>query len=206
VLAALTLAPEARAHRLEGDYEVLPGRRVRVEAWFETGDAPQGARVRVYRPDGKELFAGPGAMDAEGVYVFSYGKWETRSVGADSPAGPVGVSFASPERAETLKVVISAGGGHRKELTIPARELEASPPGLRVEAPPAAKKRSPAGLSPSPSPPNSNPADPEPVRPRERASEFPVKDLLLGVTFFLAAGAFGLSVRNARRLRDLTRG
>jgi hypothetical protein len=174
VLTALALAPEARAHRLEGEHEVLPGRKVRVEAWFETGEPPQGARVRVYRPDGKELLAPPGEMDAQGVYVFSYAGWQPLRPG------------------ESLKVVISAGQGHRKELSIPARELEAS--------------AAPAGNSGGSAPPDANPSGPESTRPRERAYQFPVKDLLLGITFFLALGAFWLSLRNARRLRDLTRG
>jgi hypothetical protein len=136
---------------------VLPGSKVRVEAWFETGEAPHGAKVRVYRADGSPLFAEPGELDKEGAYVFAY------------------------EKAEPLKVII-AGEGHRKELLIPAAELS-----------------SPGTSSPGTPPPQENPA-------RERAREFPIKDLLLGVTFLLALAAFVLSVRNARRLRDLPRG
>jgi hypothetical protein len=152
LLATAGLASEARAHRLEGEYQVLPGGKVRVEAWFETGDAPRGAKVRVFRPDGGPLLPEPGAMDAQGVYVFAY------------------------DRAERLRVVISAGEGHRKELTIPAAEL-ASPGSAGADAAPA----------------------------RERGRELPIKDLLLGITFLLALGAFVLSLRNARRLRALSR-
>jgi nickel transport protein len=159
VLATLTLTGAAHAHRLEGEYRVLPDRKVRVEAWFETGDAPKGAKVRVYRADGSPLFSSPGELDARGEYVFAY------------------------EKAEKLKVVISAGDGHRKELTIPAAEL--------------------SGPGPSPA---SAPRGPEETQARERAREFPFKDLLLGITFLLALGAFVLSLRNARRLRDLPRG
>jgi hypothetical protein len=154
LLATAGLASEAQAHRLEGEYRVLPDRKVRVEAWFETGDAPKGAKVRVFRPGGAPLFAEPGELDAQGVYVFAY------------------------DRAEKLRVVIS-GEGHRKELTIPATEL-ASPGG--VDSP--TSQEAPA---------------------RERGQEFPVKDLLLGITFLLALGAFVLSLRNARRLRQLGR-
>jgi nickel transport protein len=145
LLATLALAPAARAHRLEGDYRVLPGGKVRVEAWFETGDAPKGAKVRVYRADGSPLFPEPGELDARGEYVFPY------------------------EKAEDLKVVISAGEGHRKEFTIPAGQL--------------------SGPGPAPA----------------SARDFPAKDLLLGITFLLALAAFVLSLRNARRLRDLPR-
>jgi hypothetical protein len=129
---------------------VLPGRKVQVEAWFETGDAPYGAKVRVYRADGSPLFPDPGQLDKDGAYVFPY------------------------EKAERLKVVISAGEGHRKELTIPAAELSAP----TAEETPA----------------------------RDHTPEFPVKDLLLGITFLLALAAFVLSLRNARRLRELPRG
>ncbi len=131
---------------------MLPGGKVRVEAWFETGDAPHGAKVRVYRADGSPLLPEPGELDKDGAYVFAY------------------------EKAEPLKVVIS-GEGHRKELLIPAAELS----------------------SPGTSPPDGGPA-------RERGHEFPIKDLLLGITFLLALAAFVLSLRNARRLRDSRRG
>jgi nickel transport protein len=159
LLATLALAPAARAHRLEGEYRVLPGRKVQVEAWFETGEAAKGAKVRIYRADGSPLFSEPGELDARGEYIFPY------------------------EKAENLKVVISAGEGHRKELTIPAAEL--------------------SGPGPTPA---SAPQGPEETSARERAREFPFKDLLLGITFLLALGAFVLSLRNARRLRDLPRG
>jgi hypothetical protein len=155
----LALLPRvAQAHRLEAEYRVLPGRKVQVEAWFETGDPPYGAKVRVYRADGSPLFPDAGQLDRDGAYVFPY------------------------EKAERLKVVISAGEGHRKQLIISAAEL--SPPGA--------------------APPGNQP--PEEVPTRGHAHEFPVKDLLLGITFLLALGAFVLSLRNARRLRDLPRG
>jgi hypothetical protein len=158
LLTTLALAPAAHAHRLEGEYRVLPGRKVQVEAWYETGDAPKGAKVRVYRADGSPLFREPGEMDSRGEYVFPY------------------------DKAENLKVVISAGEGHRKELRIPAAELSGPGP-------------APAG----------DPQGPAATSVRERAREFPFKDLLLGVTFVLALGAFVLSLRNARRLRDRAR-
>ena len=160
MLATLTLTRTAHAHRLEGEYRVLPGRKVQVEAWFETGDAPKGAKVRVYRADGSLLFPEAGTLNEQGEYVFPY------------------------EKAEKLKVIISTEG-HRKELTVPAAELAAP------------------GASPPGGPGNQGA---EETSARERASAFPVKDLLLGITFLLALGAFVLSLRNARRLRDLPRG
>jgi hypothetical protein len=137
----------AQAHRLDGEYRVLPGNKVQIEAWFENDDVPHGAKVRIYRGDGSLLFPNPGELNDKGIYVFSY------------------------DKAEPLKVVVSAGQGHRKELVIPAGMLSAQGP-----APGAAPE------------------------------EFPVKDLLLGITFLLALAAFVLSVLNTWRLRDPRRG
>src|SRR5262249_4477637 len=139
-------------HRLEGEYRVLPGRKVQVEGWFETGDSPRGGRVRVYRADGSPLFAEPGELDDKGVWVFAY------------------------EKPERLRVVISAGQGHRKELVISEAELA------------------------NPGAPGAKGADRPPA---ERAADLPVKELLLGGTVRLALGAFVLSLRNARRLAEL---
>jgi hypothetical protein len=109
--ALLLTAGPARAHRLEADYSVDAARkRVLVESFYETGDSPQKATVEVFRPDGAVLAEGP--LDAEGKFSFEY------------------------QAAETLKVVVSAPGGHRKVLTINARELvgEAkAPEGSRVK-------------------------------------------------------------------------
>jgi hypothetical protein len=150
----LALAPAALAHRLEGEYKILPGRKVQVESWFETGDPPVGAKVRVHRADGSLLFPEPGTVDDKGVYVFAY------------------------EHAEQLRVVISAGQGHRKELVITATEL--------------------AGAGGAKGEPTS---EGEPSR--ERGYELPVRDLLAGVALLLALGAFVLSLRNARQLAEL---
>jgi hypothetical protein len=121
LLATLTLCREARAHKLEGEYRVLPGGKVRVESWFETGEPPRRAEVRIERPDGTPLFPEPGTMDEKGVYVFSY------------------------EKAERLRIVVLAGEGHRKELVISASELAnpgTPPPGSeRREEEPVRQRR-----------------------------------------------------------------
>lgn len=97
-LAALLIAGAAQAHRLLGEYRILPDKQVRIESWFDlTGDSPVGARVQVFRPDGSLL--AEGKLDDKGVFVFTY------------------------SAIEALKVVISAGAGHRAELSIAAREL-----------------------------------------------------------------------------------
>lgn len=161
VLVLLLAAPgPARAHRLEAEYRVLPGNKVQVESWFDlTGDSPKGAQVRVYRADGQLLT--DGKLDEQGLFVFSY------------------------QEPESLRVVVSAGAGHQKELMIPARALGA-------DGTAAAPKEAP-GMS--------NP--PEPFA--DRGARVSVKDVLAGVGFLLALAAFVLSVRNARDLRRLQR-
>jgi hypothetical protein len=83
-----------------------------------------------------------------------------------------------------LKVVVSSAG-HRKELDIPAGDLTTG-----------------ATAAPSPGTPDLQAT----AGPRaEHSSGVSVKDVLVGVGFLLALAAFVLSVRNARRLRDLER-
>jgi nickel transport protein len=158
-LAGLLPAAGAYAHRLEAEYRVLPDHKVQVESWFDLGgDSPRGARVQVLRADGSLLTEGK--LDSQGVYVFSYGD------------------------AEPLKVVVSAGAGHRKELEIPAKDL--APDGT---AAPAAPGSAPPPASPGPR--------------ADRSARVSVKDVLIGVGFLLAVAAFALSLRNARQLREL---
>jgi ABC-type Co2+ transport system permease subunit len=153
--AALTAGP-VRAHRLRGDFTVLPGGKVRIESWFDiTEESPAGAPVEVLGPNNRVVAAGK--TDDHGVFVFEY------------------------QKAEPLRVVVSAGAGHRCEIDIPADKLssaakpaEAPDPG----APHAGQTRSFA----------------------DRRSDVSGKDVLLGITFLLALAAFVLSLRNARKL------
>jgi cobalt/nickel transport system permease protein len=155
-LAALFLtAAPARAHRLEGEYKVLPDGRVQIESWFETGDSPRQATVRVYRPDGGLLVEGK--LDEES------GKFTFR-----------------PEHAGPLRVVIDAPGGHRKELTIGADRL--GPP--------------PAG------PPGPEPLATPSVPPADAVS---MRDVIAGLAFVLALGAFVLVVRQQQTIAALKR-
>jgi cobalt/nickel transport system permease protein len=151
VLGVLGAAGPAHAHRLEADYQMLPGGKIQIESWFDPGDGrPQGARVQVFRPNGSLLAEGP--TDDQGVFVFSC------------------------REAEPLRVVVNAGAGHRKEFTILKEKLE---------------QVAPSGPSSSP--------------PSGHASQVSIKDVLIGVGFLLALAAFVLSLRNARRLEELTR-
>lgn len=154
LLACVASAGALHAHRLEVDFHVLPDRRVQIESWFDlTGDSPRGARVQVFRPDGQLLTEG--LLNDEGIFVFAF------------------------HDAETLRVVVSAGAGHRAELTISPAELTRMPT-TAVD-----------------------PKAPSPAPLVDRSPRVSFKDVLTGVGFLLALAAFVLSLRNARQLRAL---
>jgi hypothetical protein len=154
----LVMADQAQAHRLNAEASVLPNRSIQIESWFSTGEAAKGARVQVFR-DGGQLLT-EGRLDDQGIFIFSY------------------------KEPQALKIVISAGPEHRKELSIVASELPgAGQPDLAASAPSE-------GI----------PGVPVPLVKRE--SGISIKDVILGIAFLLAAAAFWLSWRNARKLRQ----
>jgi cobalt/nickel transport system permease protein len=168
VVALLSAAAPARAHRLEADYRVLPKeKKVKVESWFESGGSPRSATVQVYRSD-KQLLV-EGKLNDDGVFVFRY------------------------EEPDTLRVVVAAPGGHRKELTIPKKELEGAEEG---QAPAEGPRPPDAGAADSPG---------DGSRFADRSSRTSVKDILLGLSVLLSAAGFVLGVRNARELREMRR-
>jgi hypothetical protein len=123
---------------------------VQIDSYYGEDEPAAKAEVRVYRPNDEQI--GPaGVMDEKGVYVFTYTK------------------------AEDLKVSISHEG-HRKWLTIPAKELSDAPPGL---------------------------PQPQTAVPVDRTAESPLPGILGGLGFIFGLAAFFLSVRNAARLREL---
>jgi hypothetical protein len=134
---------------------VLPGKKVEVASRYKLiprSVPAEGARVRVFRPDGRLLVEG--RTDEQGKFLFSY------------------------EKVESLRVEVYQDG-HLAEARLAAAALG-----------------NPSGAEPATRPqPGEDPAD---SHWRED-----VKDVLVGVGFLLAAGAFVLSLRNARRLRDL---
>jgi hypothetical protein len=98
VATGLTATGDAYAHRLDAEATVRAVRKVQIEGWFSDDSRPKGATVQVYRvTDGRLLTEG--RTDSQGAFVF----------------------FAD---AEPLRVVVDAGEGHRKELTIAAAEPE----------------------------------------------------------------------------------
>ncbi|HVS36894.1 MAG TPA: energy-coupling factor ABC transporter permease [Gemmataceae bacterium] len=170
VLGVLWTATPAQAHRLEADYRVRPDGQVQVESWFsEGGNAPAGAKIQVFRANRDVLI--DSAVDGNGIFVFA------------------------PQAAEDLRVVVSAGAGHRAEFVIPASALPKPPPtkpanptgaaasppeellvsaastwGLldapQVQGPlVAVSAHYPAGTLPQPPPTNPSAAAPSPAKP-----------------------------------------
>jgi hypothetical protein len=100
--AALGLAGEARAHRLDAACRLLPRRMVRVESWFDNGDIPKTGQVEVFSDSGELLVKG--RLSSQGLFLF------------DAPEG------------QGLRVKVDAGEGHGKELAIRPEELIAALP------------------------------------------------------------------------------
>jgi hypothetical protein len=153
LLAAFVSARAAQAHRLDAQLFVLPNRTIQVESWFTGGEAAKGAKVQVFGP--QEQLLTEGQLDGQGIFLFSYGEIPPHTV------------------------VISAGAGHRRVLSIAREALERIAP--------------------------DRPATEAPVSLAERDSGSTVKDVLVGVGFLLALAAFVLSLRNAQKLRVLER-
>ena len=157
LLILFCIASDARAHRLNAEYRLLPGKKVQIESWFDsTGESPKGATVQVSRPDGQLLIEGK--LNEKGTFTFPY-----------EDTGP-------------LRVVVSAGQGHRKEFTIPASEFAAA----------------------SSDSANSMEGTDTPLA--DRTSQVSVRDVLIGVGFLMAVAALALSIRNARRLDQVEHG
>jgi cobalt/nickel transport system permease protein len=161
VIGVLWAATPAHAHRLDADYRVRPDGQVQVESWFDVGGkAPTGAKVQVFRPDGALLREG--SLDEQGIFVFA------------------------PREAENLKVVVSAGAGHRAEFVISRDKL-------RQQAAEGSIKPAGVGTSPAPTP------------LIDRSYPFPYKEILSGFGFLLGLAAFVMSLRNMQHLRELKR-
>lgn len=147
----LLLPGVSRAHRLLAEYKVLPGNRIQIESWFDfTGDSASDAKVSVYGAGG-ELFT-EGRCNSEGVFVFAY-----RDV-------------------VPMRVVVAAGAGHTRELSIGKEELHLAHEGNLGTKPFA-----------------------------DRHSGTAAKDIVLGLSFIFALAALFMSIRNARRLAELKR-
>ena len=133
----------AWAHRLEAEAQTKRIQKVKIESWFDLGGVPAGARVQVFRKSDDQLLL-EHALDENGRFTFY----------ADN---------------EPLRVVVSAGDGHQKE----------------IEIQPEADVTSPLPAA-------------------DRSARVGIKDILVGFAFLLALSAFVLSIRNNRRLANLS--
>jgi hypothetical protein len=100
-----------------------------------------------------------------------------------------GVYVFSFTASETLDVSVTAGGGHRAQLLITGDQLAAANGADTTGGP----RDSPSGYH----------RRSEPIAIGTHDADMPVKDILIGAGFVLALAAFVLSLRNARKLRDL---
>jgi cobalt/nickel transport system permease protein len=161
-LSGLAVPGAAEAHRLEAEYRVLPDGRLQVESWFDlTGDSPQGASVKVFRTNG--ALVTEGELDAKGLFSFT------------------------AERTEPLRVVVSAGAGHRKELVIPKDDR------ARHSTGDTSRESNPASTA-------------EESTFADRSPRVAARDVVAGIAFLLGLAAFLLSLRNARTLREMRQG
>lgn len=97
LIVLLLAAGEAHAHRLEAQAFVRPFGMVRIESWYETGDAPKGAKVQVF--DAADALLATGRLDGDGVWAFPY-----------AGAGP-------------LRIVVNAGAGHVATVRVQPEDL-----------------------------------------------------------------------------------
>lgn len=163
--------PATLAHDLQGQVRVLPQWQIEVEAWFDSGDVPWQARVEAYRPDGS--LAAQGRLDRRGIFAFRY-------LGA-----------------EPLRVVVSAGAGHRQELAVTAEMLhrERVPAAILCLAPPP--NWYPAAVLTAA--PASEPGKEAAVPPQRPGP--PLGKLALGVALLLIVAGAVLVLRQAKQGR-----
>jgi len=94
-------------------------------------------------------------------------------------------SFTAPE---PFTVDIAAGGGHRAQLSITADQLAAADSGTSTRTQESS---------------DGSPSRSSPIAIGSHDPDLPIKDILIGAGFLLALAAFILSLRNARKLRNL---
>jgi hypothetical protein len=132
----------------------------------------------------------PRSIPAMGARVRVYRRDDTLLVQGETDEQ--GRFVFAPERAEHLRVE-AYQEGHRAEVQIDAGFLSSTKEGDQDEktVPPANR-----------SPPKKNQENSQP--PEENFREW-IREILVGVGFLLALGAFFLSLRNAKHLRELRR-
>jgi hypothetical protein len=111
-----------------------------------------------------------------------------KSVLAQGRMNDEGVFLFSFKEQEPLVIVVDAGQGHGEELTLSPETLAkpSTETGPIRPTPPTAVDTEP-GATHTPTP-------------------FPIRDVILGITFLLALAAFVISLRNAQALRKPSSG
>lgn len=162
-----SVASLAHAHGLEGEAVLRPGWQVQVESWYETGDAPAGARVEVFRANGSMLTEGK--LNDQGIWLFSL------------------------REIEPLRIVIRAGGGHRKDISLTADALLRQGACTVVAALP-----SPALAAALLTPAEGRAASPAPESVVQRAAGPQWTKLFIGVVALLAVATAAVQWRKLR--------
>src|SRR5262249_37192788 len=131
------------------------------ESSSSEGVAAEGDELEVLATRGQRV--AEGRLNEQGVFVFTC------------------------EPAQPIRVVVSAGAGHRKELSISASDVDQARAGTPKDSEAPVRDRPSAA-----------------VPLAEHTSGPPIKDVLTGLGFLRAVAAFALSLRNAQKLRALT--
>ncbi|MBE7500687.1 MAG: hypothetical protein HS113_10345 [Verrucomicrobiales bacterium] len=168
ILLGLWLGITGRAHELTVAWTVRAGE---LEIHGTTDGTPAaGATVELRAGDDTVLTSGK--LDASG-------------------------RFRSPLPAvDRLSVVVDAGFGHRRTVTLSAKDLRGGSPGTLTSAHPAAHTHAH---------PHPQPRSAGETRGRSDAAVGPMVRIGLGVTFLLALAAASMSYGNMRRLANLER-
>jgi hypothetical protein len=170
------MTPTVRAHRLEAEHRFLADGRIQIESWFDIGgDSPRGATVEIYGSEGTLL--AEGRLNEQGIFVF-----------------------ACP-RPEQLRVIVSAGAGHRKEFLISKWDFVRN----RVA-------QAGAGLTPGSVDllnlfvvqlvANPSPADVPPIPRADRTSRIPWWNVLAGVGLLAAVALIASARLRLKRARQ----
>ena len=168
----------AHAHQLKAAAVVRPNWQVQIESWFEPDEYASGAHVQVFRADGELLTKG--RLDKKGIFVFSY------------------------QHIEPLKVVVSAGGGHRAETAIAAETLERNAICTCVACLTSPPSPSPFLAAPLLGPVPIEGPSPPPKSQVERNTGTQAKNLLIGVSILMGIAALAIQWRRMRQSKQGT--
>ena len=163
----LPFSSTAQAHDLEVRAHVLPFWRIQVESWFDSGDVARQAKVEVFQ--GQRLIAN-GRLNRQGVWGFTY------------------------QEVEPLRIVVNAGAGHRREVTVSGEELRrqvVSTAALCLTPPPSLL------AAPLLTPHVGGSVEEEAVTISDRETGPPLGGLVVGVVLLLLVAAVAMGRRKS---------